>query len=160
MLCGLEEAEALRPCKVQSPCDECDEDEDEYTEHPQPPQTGRDLFSADANAGSSAANRFRIVFKKASQSTDEVKPRFVIAPNPVESGSMHLQFKNQPAGTYYVRLINTAGQIVFAGAITHTGGSVTHKVVVPEAITNGHYKAAIHQPGKATETLQVLLNRK
>ena len=117
-------------------------------------------FSADANAGSSAANRFRIVFKKASQSTDEVKPRFVIAPNPVESGSMHLQFKNQPAGTYYVRLINTAGQIVFAGAITHTGGSVTHKVVVPEAITNGHYKAAIHQPGKATETLQVLLNRK
>jgi len=50
-------------------------------------------------------------------------PELLIYPNPAQGGAVHLQMKNMPGGTYYVNLVNTAGQVLLTKAITHEAGS-------------------------------------
>ncbi len=82
-------------------------------------------FTVDANAGSSSANRFRLVFAKAKPIVIDTKQGYSIAPNPIENGVMNLEFKNQAAGKYSVRILAAGGQSIAIKTIAHAGGHAT-----------------------------------
>jgi hypothetical protein len=92
-------------------------------------------FEVTGEAASSAANRFRIVFK--------AKPvkvaTFSVAPNPVQSKNMNLQLSNQPAGKYQVRLINLLGQSLYSTTFSWSAGTGNQLIKLPAAIAGGSY---------------------
>jgi hypothetical protein len=117
-------------------------------------------FTVDANAGSSDANRFRIVFSKAKPVVTDTKQGYTIAPNPVENGIINLQFKNQPAGKYGIRIMSTGGQTQKVVTITHAGGSSNQQVALPSTLAGGTYQLEIIAPNKTSILKTVLVNRK
>ena len=48
---------------------------------------------------------------------------FSIYPNPVINETINLQFTNQPAGIYQIRLLDHLGQVILAKTIIHTDGN-------------------------------------
>lgn len=116
-------------------------------------------FIVDGNAVSSATNRFRIVFNKATPAITNTRQGYTIAPNPVESGIVNVQFKNQPQGKYNVRIISATGQVLVVKAITHPGGSAMQTIALPPVISQGHYKVEIIAPGKPADTISLLVNK-
>ena len=115
-------------------------------------------FTVDGNAGSSAANRFRIVFAKVKPA--DTKQGYTIAPNPIENATMNLVFRNQSAGKYEVRMISTGGQTVMIKTITHTGGSANQNVVLPTNIAGGTYTVEILSPDRSKAVQTVFVNKK
>lgn len=89
-------------------------------------------------------------------SIGDVKPSFTIAPNPVEGSTVNLQFKNQAAGRYSVRLLSNAGQIVFTTIAEHAGGNSTQIISLPVTIARGAYQIEIIAPDKKTREVQNL----
>jgi hypothetical protein len=113
-------------------------------------------FTVDANAGSSDANRFRIVFKKASVAVADNRKGYSIAPNPVENGTMNLQFRNQPAGKYAIRVMSLTGQTLKQTQINHAGGTAAQAIILPANIASGSYQVEIISPDK-TRTVQMMM---
>ncbi|MBL0359431.1 MAG: InlB B-repeat-containing protein [Chitinophagaceae bacterium] len=115
-------------------------------------------FTVDANAASKSANRFTIAFKKAVVlPVVDVKPAFVISPNPVEGGVVNLQFKNQPAGNYVVRIVSNNGQAVASSKIAHAGGTATQLLNLPAQLTAGMYQVEIIAANKTIITQSLLV---
>ncbi|MBL0357929.1 MAG: T9SS type A sorting domain-containing protein [Chitinophagaceae bacterium] len=121
--------------------------------------TTRVNFTIDNNAASAAANRFRITFRKARVAV-EVKQGYVIAPNPVNNGSMNLQFMNQAAGKYAVHIMSTAGQSVMLHTINHAGGNSNQLLELPATMARGTYQVEIIAPDKTRTVQQLFVNRK
>ncbi len=117
-------------------------------------------FTIDANAESSSANRFRIVFAKAKPVVINNKQGYSIAPNPIENGVMNVVFKNQVAGKYNVRIVSTGGQTVMIKAITHTGGSANQNITLPSNIPGGTYRVEIIAADKSKTVQTVFVNKK
>ncbi len=115
-------------------------------------------FTVDANAGSSTANRFRIVFAKAKPVV--TKQSFSIAPNPIENGTMNLVFSNQATGKYSVRLLAAGGQSVMVKTIAHAGGNATQVINLPATMGRGTYTVEITAPDRSRTIQTVLVNRK
>jgi len=88
----------------------------------------------------------------------DVKPAFAIAPNPVEGSVVNLQFRNQAAGRYTIRLMSNAGQAVFTKVLEHAGGNSTQLISLPSAIARGAYQLEIISPDKTTETQNLFIN--
>ena len=115
-------------------------------------------FTVDGNAGSSAANRFRIVFAKVKPADN--KQGYTIAPNPIENGVMNVVFKNQAAGKYSVRLVAAGGQSVMIKTIIHAGGNANQSITLPATMGRGTYTVEIVAPDKSRSTQTVLVNTK
>ena len=90
--------------------------------------------------------------------TGKVKPAYTISPNPVEGNVVNLQFKNQPAGRYNIRLMSSAGQAIFTRIVEHAGGNTVHLMDIPSAIARGAYQMEIIAPDKATEVQTIFIN--
>lgn len=84
--------------------------------------------------------------------------QFVIAPNPVEGGTINLQFKNKERGKYVVRLINTQGQVLFVKLVNHTGGNSLQSLQLPATIAGGNYLMEIVEPGKTIVSKRIIVN--
>ena len=52
-------------------------------------------------------------------------PSITVYPNPVTGKQVNLQFTAMDKGLYYIKLINTLGQVVYSSQYIHTGGSAT-----------------------------------
>jgi hypothetical protein len=88
---------------------------------------------------------------------ENIKPSFVVVPNPVYGEVMNIQFGNQPKGMYKLKLINSVGQLVSSSAVSHPGGIVSHAVSLPSAIVKGTYQLEIVSPDNTTITQKVLV---
>jgi|GEM_PF-901841 len=118
-------------------------------------------FAVDANAASSAADRFRIVFKQAKPLpvvAGAANAGVVISPNPVNGQHLNLQFTQQPAGKYSIRLISTTGQLLLGKTLQHAGGNSMQSIELPSYITTGVYELQVATPGN-TVTVQKLIVR-
>ena len=51
-----------------------------------------------------------------------------IYPNPITDGQIHLQFMNEGAGKYGIRLLNKLGQVIMSKEITREDGSSTELI--------------------------------
>lgn len=111
-------------------------------------------FSISADAGSTAANRFSIVFNK-----DAVSPArnsIVVYPNPVQNGIVSLRFTDLPKGMYSVRLINALGQAVVNQRIEHAGGSSVKRVNLNKM--SGVYMIEVVKPDNTKWFHKVIVN--
>ncbi len=94
---------------------------------------------------SAGANRFRIVFRKGAQipivstSGGEIK----VFPNPVRGRTISLQLRNQKAGKYTIRLVNSLGQQISTRAMTFGTGSETRTIRFEGSIPKGVYRLQI-----------------
>jgi len=116
------------------------------------------IFTVDDNPASSASDRFILLFKK--PSTNALNEQgFTVSPNPTEGNSVNIQFANQPAGNYSVRLLGSNGQLITGRVIKHAGGSTTQVMYLPENIDSGTYQVEIISTDK-TRTARTLIIQK
>ena len=115
------------------------------------------VFTVDANPASSAANRFRIVFKTAAVVVPLGKPDISIYPNPITSGNINVQFTNMQKGMYTLKLISSAGQTVMISQLNHPGGSAVRPVSIGRSLSKGSYRLRIIQPDGTMSTQQILV---
>ncbi|MEO9210200.1 MAG: T9SS type A sorting domain-containing protein, partial [Ginsengibacter sp.] len=69
--------------------------------------------------------------------------KITIYPNPIKDGVINLQFENQQAGVYQLRLLNTVGQVMMTKTITHSGGSSSELLMLNSTISKGIYQLEI-----------------
>jgi hypothetical protein len=69
--------------------------------------------------------------------------KIIIYPNPIKDGVINLQFENQEAGVYQLRLLNTVGQLMMSKTITHPGGSSSELLLLNTTISRGIYQLEI-----------------
>ena len=113
-------------------------------------------FTVTTDPGSSAANRFYLVFKKVQGPTDPPVTdghSITVAPNPV-NGLLNLLFRNQPTGNYKIQLVNTLGQVVYTNTTTVTENSQKRSFFLN--IAPGNYLLNIMGPGNK-QSQQVLV---
>jgi hypothetical protein len=87
-----------------------------------------------------------------------VKPAFSIAPNPVEGSVVNLQFKNQQAGRYVIRLLSNSGATIFTRVTEHAGGNSTQVIDLPESVARGSYQLEIIAPDKTRDVQNLFIN--
>ncbi|MEO9210262.1 MAG: T9SS type A sorting domain-containing protein [Ginsengibacter sp.] len=69
--------------------------------------------------------------------------KITIYPNPIKGGVINLQFENQEAGVYQLRLLNTVGQVMMSKTISHPGGSSSELLMLNTTIAKGIYQLEI-----------------
>jgi hypothetical protein len=88
----------------------------------------------------------------------DAAPLVTVSPNPVEAGVMNLQFVKQVKGNYSVRLINSAGQVVFSRTLNHEGGSASQTIALPAQVVSGSYQLEVTAPGNTRKTQVVIIS--
>lgn len=71
--------------------------------------------------------------------------KITIYPNPIKDGVINLQFENQTAGIYQLRLLNTVGQVILNKTISHAGGNSSELLQLNSTITKGIYHLEIYK---------------
>ena len=66
-----------------------------------------------------------------------------IYPNPVVDRKISIQFNNQPAGTYYIYLINQLGQVVMNDVQKIENRNFVKTMLLSKNIAAGQYNFAI-----------------
>lgn len=81
-----------------------------------------------------------------------------VSPNPVQGNFINIQFTQEPAGKYGVRLINIAGQVVYNRTMQHAGGSASQTFTLPSALVSGIYQLEILAPDNSKHTEKLIVN--
>jgi hypothetical protein len=84
------------------------------------------------------------------------KPSFTVYPNPITNGMINLQFINQPAGKYGIRLMNQLGQIIVSKQIERMNGSSTESIKWDYNLAHGIYQIEILQPNGEIKIIKVI----
>ncbi len=86
----------------------------------------------------------------------KILPVLTVAPNPVINGTIHLIFKNEPAGKYDITLSNQVGQVVFSKPILHTSISGFENIS-DNSIIKGVYNLSITKPDGSKEVMKIIV---
>ena len=80
-----------------------------------------------------------------------------IYPNPVTHNTINLQLTGMPAGNYQLRLLNSAGQLLFTQVLVHRGINGTQAIKPGNTLARGNYFLEISGPDgwKMTRVLSV-----
>ena len=82
-------------------------------------------------------------------------PLLVVAPNPVVNGTIHIVFKNEPAGQYDISLSNQVGQVVLSKSILHTSVSEFENIS-GNSLPKGIYNLSITKPDGTKEVMKII----
>jgi len=85
------------------------------------------------------------------------KAAISVYPNPLLNNTINLQFSNQPAGKYEIRLINNNGQLVYNTNIHITSNNMAQAIEVPQQLVKGIYQVEVNGPGNNKKTEQVIV---
>ena len=88
-----------------------------------------------------------------------VKPGFVISPNPVENGIVNLQFNAQQAGKYNIRIVSTEGKTIQVRSVIHAGGSSVQNIILPGTMARGTYNVEIIAPDNTIAVQTLFVNK-
>ena len=80
-----------------------------------------------------------------------------VYPNPVVNKNMHVQFLNQPAGTYGVKLMSTNGAAVYQNSVEISGSNQVKMMQLSNKIAAGNYKLQVISADGSQLTLPVLV---
>ncbi len=89
---------------------------------------------------------------------EKTKPGYAVAPNPTVGNEINVQFKNQLAGKYQLKLFNNAGQQIQSTQVNHTGGNGTQTIELPAGLALGAYQLEISSAGKTSSTVSIFIN--
>ncbi|MEO6838112.1 MAG: T9SS type A sorting domain-containing protein, partial [Ginsengibacter sp.] len=79
-----------------------------------------------------------------------------VYPNPIVNGNIHLEFNNEPAGVYGVRLMNSLGQIIVVKVINHGGGNSMEEITPGQQLAKGIYQLEITKPDGTVKIVKVI----
>jgi hypothetical protein len=82
-----------------------------------------------------------------------------LSSNPVHGSLVNLQFSNQPAGRYSVRLINNIGQELYKNVLQHAGGSASQSLNLPSVVVNGIYQLQVIAPDNNITVQKVIIDK-
>ncbi|MBL0358926.1 MAG: T9SS type A sorting domain-containing protein [Chitinophagaceae bacterium] len=85
------------------------------------------------------------------------KAAISVYPNPLQNNTINLQFSNQQAGKYSIRLMNTNGQIVYSSVLNISSNNMAQAIEVPQLLAKGMYQVEINGPGNTKQTEQVIV---
>ena len=80
-----------------------------------------------------------------------------VYPNPVVNKNMHVQFLNQPAGTYGVKLMSTNGAAVYQNSVEISGSNQVKMMQLSNKIAAGNYKLQVISADGSQLTLPILV---
>lgn len=83
--------------------------------------------------------------------------KITIFPNPATVNNLNLQMINQPAGRYYVKLINRSGQVLMTQAFSFDGSSANVPVKATCHVEKGLYYLEVTLPSGEARVLNLLL---
>ena len=75
--------------------------------------------------------------------TDIAQQSFNLYPNPLRIGQLTLNLSGVKEGSYYLRVINSTGQEMFAKKIINQGAFITQALELPSRIKSGIYNIVI-----------------
>ena len=102
-------------------------------------------------------NKGKITYtKNVSVLIGDGKSSIKIYPNPITDGIINLQFINQPAGKYGIRLMNNLGQIIVSKQIERADGSNTESIKWNYNLAHGVYQLQVTQPNGDVKIIKVL----
>jgi hypothetical protein len=82
-----------------------------------------------------------------------------IYPNPIQGNLINLQFKNQLAGTYQLRLINNYGQVVYAGSLLINSSNISQTVITNKQLVYGIYQLEIKAPDNMIQLKKAIVQQ-
>ena len=85
-----------------------------------------------------------------------IKNDIMIDPNPITDGMIRLQFNNQAAGGYNIRLISKSGQVIVSKQISHAEGSSTEIIKWDYNLAHGMYQLEVTKPDGKIKIINVL----
>ena len=89
---------------------------------------------------------------------EKTTPGYEVAPNPIIGSEINVQFKNQLAGKYQLKLFNNAGQQIQRTEVIHVGGNGTQTIQIPSGLARGAYQLEISSAGKTSSTVSIFIN--
>ncbi len=116
------------------------------------PETGYNYYRIRSNDNNGKANYSKIV----KVWMGNLQHEFTVYPNPATDGIINLQFVNQPAGKYGIRLLNKLGQVMLSKQIVHNEGSSNETLQLNHFISHGIYHLEITKPDTKKENIKVL----
>lgn len=78
-----------------------------------------------------------------------------VYPNPAVNANLNIQLNNEPAGIYYVRLVNQLGQVMVSEKINHTAGSNVEKIEWNKETARGIYDLQISMPDGGMKVFKI-----
>ena len=69
---------------------------------------------------------------------------------------IHLQFLNEPAGKYKIRLLNKLGQVMLQKQIIRVDGNGTELIQWDYNLAHGMYQLEVAGPGNPATTINVI----
>jgi hypothetical protein len=86
------------------------------------------------------------------------KPAITVSPNPIQSNFVNIQFTEQQAGKYAIRLINISGQVVYSREVFHNGGNASQSFALSSLPASGVYQLEITTPANLKHTEKLIVN--
>jgi hypothetical protein len=83
-------------------------------------------------------------------------PSIGVYPNPITNGVINLRMLNMPAGTYGIRLMNNAGQVITSTSVTRNEGSSIEKLNWNYRLARGVYQLEIVKPDGGVKVIKVI----
>ena len=129
-------------------------------------------FNVDNHPLSAASGRFRLVFATMpafvanrlhtldEAITNSNKQGTCVFPNPVISNTVRLQLNETLTGTYNIRLLTTAGELIAGKVIYYTGEKAIYEIEPSRNILNGSYRLQIIRPDRKITILNVIVQKK
>ncbi len=87
------------------------------------------------------------------------KAGMAVYPNPIQGNIVNLQFNNQQAGKYGIRITNIGGQAVYNKEVTHNGGSASQSFALSSQIVTGVYQLEIIAPDNSRHIEKLVINK-
>jgi methionine-rich copper-binding protein CopC len=85
-----------------------------------------------------------------------LKSDISIYPNPLQNGTINLQFVNQATGTYFVRVTDQLGQPIISKQIMHSEGTGTEIIQLQKSTAHGVYQVEITKPDNGKKMIKVI----
>lgn len=83
---------------------------------------------------------------------------FTVSPNPVLNHTIVLQFTAAEKGTYQLKLVNTAGQVMLTQTVMHHGGSAAQSLALAPSVPGGYYRLEIIRPDNTKAVKSVYIS--
>ena len=109
------------------------------------------IKSADNNSQFQYSNIVKVLRGKVNLGT-------VVSPNPVHDNLVNIQFVNQQAGKYSVRLVNVQGQIVYSKTALCNAGNTSQSISLPASVANGVYQFQVLMPDNSMQVQKVIVD--
>ncbi len=85
-----------------------------------------------------------------------LKNKISVFPNPVIGNNINLRVINQPSGEYYMRLLNTNGEVIMVTKIRHLQSNTLEVIKIEKLVSQGMYQLEITKPNATQVNLNVL----